>query len=31
MMVELWMTKSVMRDEEEHDVEDTSRYQKSQV
>jgi len=31
MMVEMWMTKREMGDEDENDVEDTSRYEKSGV
>jgi len=31
MMVELWMRKREMRDEDENDVEDTSGYEKSGV
>jgi len=31
MMVEMWMRKREMGDEDENDVEDTSRYEKSGV
>ena len=31
MMVELWRTKTEMRDEDENDMEDTSGYEKSGV
>jgi len=31
MMVELWMRKREIRDEDEHDMEDTSRPEKSGV
>jgi len=31
MMVDLWMRKREMGDEDENDVEDTSRYEKSAI
>jgi hypothetical protein len=31
MMLELWMRKRAMGDEDENDVEDTSRYEKSAI
>jgi hypothetical protein len=31
MMVELWMRKGEMGDEDEHDMEDASRFEKSRI